>query len=446
SLVWAVSPAALPAQVQILNRIGARQSSFNYAPKPTFGGASLAAGDLGNDGVPEIVMAAGFGQEPTVTVLRQDGSQILSFLAYDASFTNGLRVALGDVDGDGLNEIVTGPGYGGGPHVRIFDGQGKEKFPGFFAYAADFRGGLFLAVRDLSGDGKAEIITGAGPNGGPHVRVFDAHGTIKQEFFAFAAGDRSGVTVGAADLDGDKTPEILVARASSDPPEVKVFTSAGEIKKTLLPFETSFAGGLTPAGIDLDQDGRDEIMITTNGGTAMVRFLRADGTILNSIAPFGKTMEASLELAVNRDLQTNQPLFYASLARSYREGPVAPAKSIAVRLNEQRLFSYEHGVLIKSFLVSTGIPKYPTPQGEFSVQRKIPLKDYVWTYGPDHPDNYAIRNVKWNLQFKPGYYLHYAYWHNNFGRVKSHGCVNMPLAPSEWIYGWTEVGTPVVIQ
>ena len=53
--------------------------------------------------------------------------------------------------------------------------------------------------------------------------------------------------------------------------------------------------------------------------------------------------------------------------------------------------------------------------------------------------------IKWNLRFKPRYYIHTAYWHNNFGHRMSHGCINTREADAEWIYHWAEIGTPVVI-
>ena len=88
-------------------------------------GATLATGDLGNDGVPEVVVGAGPGSEPSVIIFRQDGTIINKFDAFDKSIAKGVIVSLADVNGDGKNEIVaaTGPQYG--KFVRVFDGFGK---------------------------------------------------------------------------------------------------------------------------------------------------------------------------------------------------------------------------------------------------------------------------------------------------------------------------------
>ena len=100
------------------------------------------------------------------------------FLAFDPAFRVGCTWP-GDVTGDGEPDIVVGAGPGGGPHVRVFDGVTGAEVRSFFAYQCDpapapcFPGGVFVAAADVTGDGRADIITGAGPGGGPHVRVFD---------------------------------------------------------------------------------------------------------------------------------------------------------------------------------------------------------------------------------------------------------------------------------
>jgi hypothetical protein len=80
-------------------------------------------------------------------------------MAYDSNFRGGVNVAVGDVDGDGQNEIITGAGPGGGPQVRIFNGRGQVK-TSFMAYDSSYHEGIFVAVSDINSDGVAEILTG----------------------------------------------------------------------------------------------------------------------------------------------------------------------------------------------------------------------------------------------------------------------------------------------
>lgn len=118
-------------------------------------------------------------------------------------------------------------------------------------------------------------------------------------------------------------------------------------------------------------------------------------------------------------------------------------KQIIITLADQDLKYYQDTNLLGEFKISSGLPGTPTPPGEYTVLKKIPVVDYK---GP----NYDFRNTKWNLLFKKGnplgYYIHGAYWHHNFGHPMSHGCVNVSYADMEGLYNWADVGTKVLIQ
>jgi hypothetical protein len=133
-------------------------------------------------------------------------------------------VAVGDADGDGIAELITGAGTGGGPHVKVWDAaRGVERY-GFFAYAADFRGGVHIAAADLDGDGLVEVITSPGVGGGPHVRVFDGRdGTSRAGFMAYEVAFTGGVQLTAGDFDGDGVADLVVAPESGGAPRVRVF-------------------------------------------------------------------------------------------------------------------------------------------------------------------------------------------------------------------------------
>src|SRR5207248_1500471 len=100
----------------------------------------------------------------------------LSIVPYGAAFRGGIHVAVGDVTGDGVPDIVTAPAVGGGPHIRVFNSVTGQQIPGplgsFYAYAPNFTGGVFVAVADVNGDGYGDLISGAGAGGGPHVKIW----------------------------------------------------------------------------------------------------------------------------------------------------------------------------------------------------------------------------------------------------------------------------------
>src|SRR5262249_28208680 len=120
------------------------------------------------------VVGAGVGGGPQVIAYDAVTGQIkYNFFAYDSAFRGGVRVATGAVTGDGYDDIVTAAGTGGGPHVKVFDGRTGQLVRSFMAYESTFTGGVYLAVGDINGDGKADIITGTGVGGGPVVKVWD---------------------------------------------------------------------------------------------------------------------------------------------------------------------------------------------------------------------------------------------------------------------------------
>ena len=121
------------------------------------------------------------GGGPIVKISFADGSGF-SFFAYDTSFTGGVRTAIGDVNGDGTPDLITAAGPGGGPHVVIWTITPGVPYAtvqsGFFAFEPGFTGGITLATGNINGDlsssGKSldDIIVGAGAGGGPRVKAF----------------------------------------------------------------------------------------------------------------------------------------------------------------------------------------------------------------------------------------------------------------------------------
>jgi hypothetical protein len=133
---------------------------------------------------------------------------LADFFAFTPSFSGGVTVAVGDFTGSGQLDIITGAGPGGGPQVEVIDGSklGQVQATGqiatsallasFFAYDASFNGGVRVDAVDVNGDRKADVVTGAGPGAGPHVKVFRATDLLLLDsFFATAASFTGGVFV-----------------------------------------------------------------------------------------------------------------------------------------------------------------------------------------------------------------------------------------------------------
>jgi autotransporter-associated beta strand protein len=281
-------------QVNVYNLLTQETTNF-FAFAPSFkGGVRVASGDVNGDGINDVVVAAGPGGGPQVNVYDGTSLQLVhSFYAYNAAFNDGIFVAVGDVNGDGYADIITGAGQGGGPHVQVFSGQNYSNIASFFAYNPVFTGGISVASGDVNGDGYSDVVVGAGPGGGPHVLAVSgfqlSQGTqvVLASFFAFDPGINRGVFVGAGDYNGDIVGDIVVAAGPGGGPHVKVFNGSGtSLIDTFFAYDINFAGGLSVAMADIDNDGLAEIVTApyTNGGPEVKVFRYQKGQLYNFYA------------------------------------------------------------------------------------------------------------------------------------------------------------------
>ncbi len=234
-----------------------KRTGFFAYEKSVRGGSQVVHFDLNHDGTLETISA----DATYVSISHNNGTLLAKFAPYTDSFKSGVNISVGDLENDGSVEIVTGTENGGGPQVRVFNSDGVLINPGFFAYSKDFRGGVNVTIGDLNGDNIKEIITGAGFQGGPHVRMFKKNGTlINPGFFAFDPAFRGGVNVASADVDGDGIDEVITAPGLGGKSITKIFNRDGHLKSEFTIFETNSRQGMEITASDLDNDGKAEII------------------------------------------------------------------------------------------------------------------------------------------------------------------------------------------
>lgn len=435
-VISAIAPRdvfAAAADVRILDEQGELLTVFVPFSNQTATIQSVASHDLGHDGIAEILVGAGDDADPSVHIFRQDGSFIGSFLAYDVGYRGGVNVAACDVDGDGTTEIVTGAAWGGGPHVRIFSNMGAPKYPGFFAFDASFLGGVNVACGNIDDDGIDDIVVSAGLSGGPHVKVFSAEGTMLAEVFADDRTKNTGAHIALTDRDHDGVDELVTTSMGYDIPTLRTWEFETTTQTLALRETQIFADD---ASLVVPIQGTYGY---TTGGNSQPK-VSLLGTTTQSISPFASDARHTIATTT---IDHNNHLVLA--ATSSRMNDDRSAKSIRVSIAQQRLTAYEYGVPVHSFLVSTAKKGYVTPLGKTDVKEKLLYHTYRWSFGVGDPRNYYVPNVKYNLRIEKHIYIHWAYWHNNFGNPMSHGCVNANEENSAWIYSWSDVGTPVNI-
>jgi len=263
--------------VQVFDANGNKKAQFFAYDQSLRNGVTVSACDVNGDGYDEIVTAQGTGGWPVVRIFDSGGTQVADeFYVLDGKYTGGVHLSCGDTDGDGTSEIVVAARQGGGPHVLVYSMEGKI-LTNFMAYDPNFRGGINITTIDMDGDGKDEIVTG--PQwGAPHVQIFQIRPNelkrLSPGFYAFNTDYRGGVQVAGLDTDGDGTKELIVGVGDNATPLVRRYNIREELQQEFFAFGTNYLGGVMVAGGDIDADGKDEVLVMPrSGGGPNVRII-----------------------------------------------------------------------------------------------------------------------------------------------------------------------------
>ena len=119
---------------------------------------------------------------------------------------------------------------------------------------------------------------------------------------------------------------------------------------------------------------------------------------------------------------------------------VTNGRWIEINLAEQTLAAYENEQLVYATIISSGVDPYWTRPGLFQIYKKKETEDMSGAFEADKSDFYSLQAVPWTMYFDKARAIHGAYWHTNFGYPQSHGCVNMSIGDSAWLYNWAEEG------
>ena len=263
-----------------------------YPAAPNFtGGIRVAVGDVSGDGEPDLVTGLGPGGPAEVRAYYGLGILLLrTFNAYGPSYTGGVNVAVGDVDGDGIADIITGT-VSGTSHVKVFSGLHGGELASFFAFDQQYLGGVRVGAADVNGDGRDDVLVGGGPGAfGGHVKVFD--GVTKAQIGSFLAlsGYTGGIYVGGVRvIGGAGNDDILVAGDTGYfGGHIKIIDGTTFAEVRSFQAFNSYTGGTTVASGDMNHDGVPEIVAGAGlAGGPEVRIFSDSGIFITSFQTGG---------------------------------------------------------------------------------------------------------------------------------------------------------------
>lgn len=178
--------------------------------------------------------------------------------------------------------------------------------------------------------------------------------------------------------------------------------------------------------------------IAARHGTTVAALMSANGIRNADLVRSGQRLTIPGRAAPAAAPKPSNPVSVVSTSAPPADAPKA-GRWIDVNISTQRLTAYEDNIAVFTTAISGGLPATPTVLGRFAIRTKLRAQAMS---GP----GYYLPNVPHVMYFYSGYAIHGAYWHNNFGRPMSHGCVNVPLAAAAWLYNWASVGTTVYVH
>jgi hypothetical protein len=228
------------------------------------------------------------------------GSWNLAFSAYD-TYQQGVRVAVGDVNGDGRNEIVTAPGKDAWTELKVFDGRTFQQLKAVLPFKdATWWAGAYVATGDTNGDGRDEIVEGLDAGCCTTLHVLDGiTGNDLAGFYPYGNTSEVGARVAAGDLNGDGTADVIAVPLGST--RISAFrVSGGAAFRTIDAFGGEITGPIAIAAGNLTGDARAEIVAAapTASGAEVKIFNASTGTAETTLAPYGSESVSSVAVAL----------------------------------------------------------------------------------------------------------------------------------------------------
>lgn len=230
-------------------------------------------------------------------------------LPYGASYNRTVNVARGDVTGDGVEDVVTGAdGIDSKPKVHVYNPNTKTRLGNFYSLSQNLTGGVDVAVGDINGDGENEVITGVRASQDAKIGVYRYNRDLPNrfekvdEFVAYTGNNR--LRVAAGDVDGDGNDEIITGTGPGVKGVLRVFDGNGNLLKSYKPVG-SFQGGIdvSAGNIANSPESAEIALAPLSRGSSKVKLYDAssleDGiTFIDDFYAYGSSYEGGMRLSI----------------------------------------------------------------------------------------------------------------------------------------------------
>jgi hypothetical protein len=249
--------------------------SFDAYTATTKASVRVAVGDLNGSGIDDIITTTNQGDGHLRVFNGLTGAELTtgpwaSEVAVFNKTATGAFVAAGDLTGNNYDDIVVGSALGGGT-VKVYDGKTGALVETFQPFGANFKGGVRVAVGDITGSGIGDIVVGEG-YGGSQVKVYSGvTQTVLKNFAAAPAGYVDGVSVAVGDLSGTGKDDLIIGRNYGAPSSVEVYSGTAvtgtgkpmEIGTPIIPFAKNYGYGVRVGTVEID--GIVDIIVAAGG-------------------------------------------------------------------------------------------------------------------------------------------------------------------------------------
>lgn len=431
--------------LKTIDSTGALVKSISLTDSRFANGAEISAGDIDGDGQIEYV-AAPEGSAARIFVFVRNGDLKKSFPVLDGKFIGGVNVTVSDLNADGVAEIIIGAKAGGGPHVEVYDGEGVKE-SSFLAYDHSFRGGVDVAVGDINADGIPEIVTASGYESPGHIRAFTSTGhPLNVSFFPFGEKADAGASLAVGDVDSiNRGDEIISVPLGAASPTIVVSNNRGTELANFSAFPAAINRGLNVTTVKFGTSSQYQIAVAPRNASPHTRIFNGDGVAQQSFFSFSKKFRGDTSF-----FGTGDGTLVVVAQPQKLEGRRDLVRYIDINLTKQKLSVFRLGRKLGEYRVSTGKWSMPTPTGTFTTHNKIRTAysrryhlymDYWMAITPNGA--YGIHSLPfWVL--KDGSRLYEGT--NHLGTPVSHGCVRLHPTAAKTVFDWAPIGTTVIIH